>query len=94
VNPENAMTVEEAIKFPHTQNNESLEKHVPELQNTTKNILCKSTKPKNFDDLLLLVQAIRKWEGVTSQVLALALDNLVKSGEIEKVDGCYQLGKF
>jgi putative DNA primase/helicase len=100
VSPENAyksdpaMTVDEATKFPHTKNNESLERDVSELQNTTKNILCKSTKPKNFDDLLLLVQAIRKWEGVTSQVLALALDNLVESGEIEKVDNGYQLGKF
>jgi hypothetical protein len=56
--------------------------------------LCKSTKPKNFDDLLLLVQAIRKWEGVTSQVLALALDNLVKSGEVESLEDGYQLGKF
>jgi hypothetical protein len=69
-------------------------KHVPELQHTVKNILWHYTKPKKLDDLLLLVQAIPKWEGVTSQDLQQALMNLLKSGEIEKVDDGYQLGKF
>jgi hypothetical protein len=66
----------------------------PALEQTAINILVNATKPKKLDDLLLLVQAIRKWEGVTSQVLALALDNLVKSGEVEEVEGCYRYSPF
>ncbi len=69
-------------------------KDVSELQHTTKNILCKSTKPKKLDDLLLLVQTRLKWEVLTAQELEHALDNLLKSGEIEKVNDGYQLGKF
>jgi hypothetical protein len=69
-------------------------KDVSELQHTVKNILCNATKPKKLDDLLLLVQAIRKWEGVTSQDLQQALDNLVESGEVESLGDGYQLGKF
>jgi hypothetical protein len=66
----------------------------PALEQTATKILCNATKPKKLDDLLLLVQAIPKWEGVTAQELQQALDNLLKSGEVEKVDGCYRYSPF
>jgi hypothetical protein len=66
----------------------------PALAQTAIKILVNATKAKTFDDLLLLVQAIRKWEGVTSQELEQALESLLKSGEIEKVDGCYRYSPF
>jgi hypothetical protein len=69
-------------------------KDVSELQNKIANILVRATKPKSFEDLLLLVQTIPQWDGVTSQVLALALDNLVESGEVAKVDDCYRYSHF
>jgi putative DNA primase/helicase len=66
----------------------------PALAHTVKNILVNATKPKKLDDLLLLVQTRLKWEVLTAQELEHALVNLVDSGEIEKVDNGYQLGKF